>query len=106
MPVLVIFPTRFRFLHFKKNRFPKFPSDSESNSTDTDVELIGEENKFVVSSHLYGSVICPACHSVFKYGLLSFLTSFTGNYRSDTKRDCVNDKWKYESFITRNFGTK
>ncbi|VDK68820.1 unnamed protein product [Litomosoides sigmodontis] len=51
--------SRKRFSRFNKNRFPKFPSDSESNSTDTDMELIGEENKFVGKDW----TICTRCES-------------------------------------------
>ncbi|VDP11905.1 unnamed protein product [Onchocerca flexuosa] len=37
-----------KLLRCNKNRFLKLLSDSESTSTDTDVELIEEKNKFMV----------------------------------------------------------
>uniref|UniRef100_A0A1I8ES08 Palmitoyltransferase n=1 Tax=Wuchereria bancrofti TaxID=6293 RepID=A0A1I8ES08_WUCBA len=46
--------SRSGLLHCNRNRFPKSLSGSESNSTDTDVEVI-EENKFVVPGLIIAS---------------------------------------------------
>ncbi|KAL3998069.1 DHHC palmitoyltransferase family protein [Acanthocheilonema viteae] len=51
--------SRKGLLRCKKNRFPKLLSDSESNSSDTDVKLIGEGNKFVGKDW----TICTRCES-------------------------------------------
>uniref|UniRef100_A0A1I7VYL8 Palmitoyltransferase n=1 Tax=Loa loa TaxID=7209 RepID=A0A1I7VYL8_LOALO len=51
--------SRKGLLRCNKNRFPKLLSDSESNSTDTDLELVGEENKFVGKDW----TICTRCES-------------------------------------------
>ncbi|EJW82699.1 DHHC zinc finger domain-containing protein [Wuchereria bancrofti] len=50
--------SRSGLLHCNRNRFPKSLSGSESNSTDTDVEVI-EENKFVGKDW----TICTRCES-------------------------------------------
>ncbi|VDN07492.1 unnamed protein product [Thelazia callipaeda] len=51
-----------KLFHGGKNRFARLLSDTESNSTDTDGELI-EENKFVAKFKGKGWTLCTRCES-------------------------------------------